>query len=48
MFEPIGELLSFWHWWERWCNLNKNSNQERREEQEEIELDQEEDIEREK
>ena len=48
MFEPLDEMLSFWHAWQKWCNLRKNGSQERREEQEEIETDQEEDIEREK
>ncbi|GAI96826.1 unnamed protein product, partial [marine sediment metagenome] len=38
-FEPLDEMLSFWHAWERWCNLKKNGNQERLEEQ--IEPDQE-------
>ena len=46
MFEPIEEMLSFWHWWEK-CKRGNNRD-ERREEQLEEEDPEEENIEREK
>lgn len=32
MFEPIDEILSFWHWWEKCKRGNNKGKEERREE----------------